>query len=96
MRNTLLVFLVIIFTFIGISTIREKSNGDYVVILHGIARNADNMQNMASFLEAQGYDSINLDYPSTEFGLEELAKIMSAQLADKIILQSHGKIMHGV
>jgi len=72
------------FTFLSVNTISEKSNGDYVVVLHGIARNSDYMSSLAKHLEKAGYDTVNLDYPSTKFSLEELAKIMNEALAKKL------------
>ncbi len=40
---------------------------------------------MADFLETQGYDTINLDYPSTKYGLKDLAKIMHNELAVRLV-----------
>jgi len=84
LRLVLILFLFVLFTLIGISTISEKARGDYVVVLHGIARDSDYMRPLAQYLEGQGYDTINLDYPSTEFGLEELARFMNGELSDRL------------
>ncbi|EKE44135.1 lipase, putative [Oceaniovalibus guishaninsula JLT2003] len=40
--------------------------GDCVILLHGLARTAASMQVMAVALEREGYDVINVDYPSTD------------------------------
>jgi esterase/lipase len=46
----------------------ESSNkGDYVVILHGIARSNKHMKKLAWFLSKNGFDVINLNYPSTSY-----------------------------
>lgn len=57
--------------------------GDYVVILHGIARSSDNMQPLAEYLQQQGYDVINLDYPSTDKTLEELTGLLQQEINNK-------------
>lgn len=44
-----------------------------VVLLHGLARSAKSMQKMADYLEANGYQVCNIDYPSTEHSVEALA-----------------------
>jgi pimeloyl-ACP methyl ester carboxylesterase len=93
LRHILIIALALFFTLLGINTIAEKSRGDYVVVLHGIARSSDNMRSLAAFLEAQGYDTVNLDYPSTKYGLEELAELMSKELAVKL---SEDKPIHFV
>lgn len=47
-----------------------------VVILHGIFRTSRHMRKLAAYLAAQGYDIMNIDYPSTRYSLEELANII--------------------
>ncbi len=44
-----------------------------VVLLHGLARTPSSMRDLASALEARGYRVCNLDYPSREYGIEDLA-----------------------
>ena len=48
------------------------TKGNYVVILHGIARSSSHMEPLAKRLEKEGYDVINFDYPSTDHKLEKL------------------------
>lgn len=48
------------------------SEGDYVVLLHGIARSAAHMKKLEHYLTSEGYSVINLNYPSTRYPLEEL------------------------
>jgi pimeloyl-ACP methyl ester carboxylesterase len=46
-----------------------------VIVLHGLARSAASMQTMAEALEEAGFVAINVDYPSREFSIEELAPV---------------------
>ncbi len=61
-----------------------KGEGEYVVILHGIARSSDNMRSMANFLAKNGYEIINLDYPSTKYEIQDLARYLKNKLQNKI------------
>ena len=56
---------------------------EQVVILHGIARSSAHMEALAKFLEVQGYEVFNLDYPSTDHPLEELIDHVQMQIAEK-------------
>lgn len=49
--------------------------GECVVLLHGLARTALSMELMAWSLEDQGYRVANIDYPSRDHRIEELAPI---------------------
>ena len=44
-----------------------KNDGDYVIILHGITRSNKHMQKLATYLQKDGFDVINLSYPSTTY-----------------------------
>jgi pimeloyl-ACP methyl ester carboxylesterase len=46
---------------------------DVVVLLHGLARTSDSMEEMAVALERAGYRVCNIDYPSRDFPIAELA-----------------------
>jgi len=48
-------------------------NGACVVLLHGLARTSNAMEPLAEALRAAGYRTANIDYPSTEKPIEELA-----------------------
>jgi triacylglycerol lipase len=50
-----------------------KPQGDYVILLHGIARTKANMEAIGDALEADGYQVLNIDYPSRAKGLKDLA-----------------------
>lgn len=45
-----------------------------VVLLHGLARSSMSMNRMASRLEEAGFATVNIDYPSREYTVEELAE----------------------
>ncbi|MDB2550903.1 alpha/beta fold hydrolase [Rickettsiales bacterium] len=62
-----------------------SSKGEYVIILHGIARSKSHMQELADYLNDQNYDVINIDYPSTDYNLEGLAKIIKKEISQNII-----------
>jgi triacylglycerol lipase len=51
----------------------EASGGPTVVLLHGLARSASSMHDMALALEGAGYRVCNVDYPSREHSIAELS-----------------------
>lgn len=78
----------------------EIKKGDYIVLLHGIARSSRHMRSLGKFLEEEGYEVINLDYPSTRYSLEELVEIvnnyLSAQLTKDKKVHFVGYSMGGI
>jgi len=51
---------------------------DCVVLLHGLARSATSMNKMQRALVEAGYTTANIDYPSRDYSIEELAQIAVA------------------
>ena len=51
------------------------SAAECVVLLHGLARSSTSMNRMASELEQDGFVTANVDYPSRDYTVEELADI---------------------
>jgi triacylglycerol lipase len=49
------------------------SNGESVVVLHGLARSSSSMSRMAHALEKDGYHVCNISYPSRKHSIEVLA-----------------------
>ena len=47
---------------------------EYVILLHGLARSAHSMEKMAQRLREQGYQVLNIDYPSRSYPIEQLAE----------------------
>lgn len=54
---------------------------DGVIVLHGIFRNARSMRKLANFLEKDGYEVLNLDYPSTKHSIEAIADVIHPRIA---------------
>ncbi|MCF8057370.1 MAG: alpha/beta hydrolase [Desulfocapsa sp.] len=52
----------------------EKSLGECVVLLHGMARSYHSMDDMQERLLAEGYHTVNQGYPSTREGIETIAE----------------------
>ncbi|MDX1404677.1 MAG: alpha/beta fold hydrolase [Woeseiaceae bacterium] len=59
------------------STERAPSahNSECVVLLHGLARTSLAMQRMQRMLERRGYQVANVDYPSRDYRIEDLAPL---------------------
>jgi pimeloyl-ACP methyl ester carboxylesterase len=51
------------------------SANECVVLLHGLARSSMSMNKMQRELEKAGYETANIDYPSRDHTVEELAEI---------------------
>ena len=52
----------------------SRDNQDGVVLLHGISRTALSFRKMQAALEAAGFATLNIDYPSRRYTLEALAE----------------------
>jgi triacylglycerol lipase len=57
----------------GAAPIDAPSAEPTVVLLHGLARSASSMQRMEAALQKAGYRVCNIDYPSREHAIAELA-----------------------
>lgn len=57
----------------GLSTVSMAS--ECVILLHGMARSATSMNKMASALADEGYQTANVNYPSRDHEIRELAEI---------------------
>ncbi|MBU6339056.1 MAG: lipase [Rickettsiales bacterium] len=68
----------------GAEVLEQK--GDYVIILHGIARSSKHMESLSHNLEKEGFQVINLNYPSTSHNIEELTDIIHKEISSKITL----------
>lgn len=67
---------------------------DCVVLLHGLMRSSTSMNKMQRELDAEGYITANIDYPSRDYTVEELAEIaveegLAACRANDAIRQIH-------
>jgi len=66
----------------------EGGRKDYVVLLHGLGRTSKSLSKMEHCLKAEGYDVINIDYPSREYDIPTLSekfikKEMESHCTDK-------------
>lgn len=68
----------------GAAAASDAQQGDYVVLLHGIARSSSHMEDMEAYLQKAGYDVVNLDYPSTAHNLQALVDIIQKKLAARL------------
>lgn len=51
-----------------------SADAEAVILLHGLARSASSMKTIEKSLIAEGYFVININYPSREYSIEELAE----------------------
>lgn len=61
-----------------------EPKNEQVILLHGIARSSVYMKPVAEMLKQNGYTVYNLDYPSTEQPLEQLAAGVARQIRETI------------
>lgn len=59
---------------------QAKTNGDYVVLMHGMIRSATAMARLEWAFEDKGYRVINVTYPYSKYSIEDTAGICLAGL----------------
>lgn len=85
-RKFLSILIYSFLLFINYSHASQATNsGDYVVILHGIARSSNHMNNISDYLNKSGFDVININYPSTTYKIGELTGIINKEISKKAI-----------
>jgi len=57
---------------------------DHVILLHGMKRTSSSMKEIAAALENEGYRTLNLDYPSSEKPIEELAEQIHERISSQV------------
>ena len=62
-------------------TLVHDAQGSTVVLLHGLSRTSRAMEPLAEFLSGQGYRVVNIDYPSRDRPVEELAAELRSELS---------------
>lgn len=76
-KVTCIVIAIAFFTSLGACSgaepVGKKHAGECVVLLHGLARSSLSMERMKWFLEDSGYRVANIDYPSRDFEIDQLA-----------------------
>lgn len=65
---------------------------DCVILLHGLARTAASMADLAELLTAHGYHVANVDYPSREHPIEVLSGIAIAEGLDQCSRFDHDSV----
>lgn len=67
-----------------------------VVVLHGLIRSASSMETMYEALLDEGFDAINVSYPSRDHTIEELALMVVGQGLDYCRTESGAATIHFV
>jgi pimeloyl-ACP methyl ester carboxylesterase len=63
---------------------QEKAPRETVVVLHGLGRGKFSMSRVARHLRREGYDVLNLSYPSTRMRVAEAAGHLHRELASRL------------
>lgn len=61
----------------------QAMTGEYVILLHGLARTSRSMAGLGKFLTRRGYRVLNLDYPSRKYPIATLAKNIRKEVVKK-------------
>jgi triacylglycerol lipase len=69
-----------------------NTNGDYVVLLHGLIRSSTAMKRLEWAFAAKGYQVINVTYPYTKHSIEDIADISLAGVLKERIQDPSAKI----
>ncbi|WP_444944574.1 esterase/lipase family protein [Microbulbifer sp. ZKSA006] len=54
-----------------------------VILLHGLAKSDSSMEKLAKTIEAEGFKTVNIDYPSTKHPIETLANMAIAPAVEQ-------------
>jgi len=63
-----------------------------VVLLHGLARSAASLEKMENALQGAGYQTLNIDYPSTKYPVEALCRDHVAPKINAFSLKTGGDL----
>ncbi|MDC9724334.1 MAG: alpha/beta hydrolase [Gammaproteobacteria bacterium] len=62
-------------TFIAMALLSSPAySNDCVILLHGLARSNSSMESLSLALDKAGFHTLNINYPSTKYPIEKLAK----------------------
>jgi triacylglycerol lipase len=79
-RRIRIIFVSILMT----ATIPANSTAyEKVVLLHGLARSSGSMKKMEESLSRADYQVLNIDYPSREYDIPELARMIRKEIVSK-------------
>lgn len=71
---------------------QTNTNGDYVVLMHGLIRSANAMKRLEWAFERDGYRVINVTYPYTKHTIEEIASRSLAGVLQERIQDPNARI----
>ncbi|MCX5852635.1 MAG: alpha/beta fold hydrolase [Deltaproteobacteria bacterium] len=63
-----------------------------VILVHGMMRSAVSMNGLDAFLRKRGYQTVNLDYPTTRDSIERIAEMYIAPAVSQCLEQRYEKI----
>lgn len=69
----------------------SKQGGDYVILLHGIGRTSACMNKLQAAFEKDGYQVLNIDYPSREDSVLNIADKLHAKI-DAFVVDKTKKV----
>ncbi|QFT55528.1 triacylglycerol lipase [Microbulbifer sp. THAF38] len=75
---------------IFLAALSVNAHSGCVILLHGLAKSDGSMAKLEQAISAAGYKTVNVDYPSTRFPIEELAGRAIAPALDSCA--GHGEI----
>lgn len=88
MKKIILILLIALTCSIAVRSVNHTFEGmikdETVVLLHGLCRTSRSMAKMEKALVADGYNVINVDYPSRSASIEELSKQVFTPLSSKL------------
>lgn len=59
------------------------NDGDYVILMHALAKTSFSLRALATALSDEGYIVINVDYPSRKYNIEDLSEKFLAKIVKK-------------
>lgn len=71
--------------------VKGADKGDYIVLLHGLARTKRSMYKMQNKLHENGFRTINISYPSTKYPIEYLSENIGS-IVEQYCIDSDSKI----
>ncbi len=75
--------LILIFLALLVAMPAYAMPGEYVVLLHGLVRTNRSMNSLEAYLSKQGYEVLNIDYPSRKYQIPELAAMVREEVISK-------------
>ena len=81
----LILFICFIFLTTPALTPAIANDGDYVVLLHGIARSSSNMSKLEKHFANKGFNVINIDYKSKDYTLEILSEDVKKEISKNVM-----------